>query len=281
MALLKKPVFVMSSPDGACALFVFQSEDQRVLTAYHWDSFGANAGVTITLPEVHGTISITSFVSRQRIHLLMMDELQGYCRSLALDIAKKSSEFMFKEKGTKTDKDTSKDRRYVNNCLIDCFADVWTRFPVVAAMSRQTITSSATRQPQSITFVSDQVHNKYASYFAMIVRRFEDKTKKPTRGQLGAITINIKTYSDALDLSGNSLTVVSKFAAGQWLADLLCLIPIHIAVARENRFVPLKDGVISAEFEKSLLGAEVGRIVDSLSFGWYESILRSYMADKV
>lgn len=52
-------------------------------------------------------------------------------------------------------------------------------------------------------------------------------------------------------------------------------------MARDNRFIPLKDGVTSAEFERSLLGAEVGRIVDSLSFGWYESILRSYMADKV
>lgn len=40
------------------------------------------------------------------------------------------------------------------------------------------------------------------------------------------------------------------------------------------------DGVSSTDFESELLGAEVGQIVDKLSFGWYESILRSYMADK-
>ena len=73
----------------------------------------------------------------------------------------------------------------------------------------------------------------------------------------------------------------SSFRAGEWLADLLCLIPIHIAITHENRFVPLKDGVVSPQLEKSLLGAEVNRIVDSLSFGWYESIFQSYWASKV
>jgi hypothetical protein len=74
---------------------------------------------------------------------------------------------------------------------------------------------------------------------------------------------------------------VSRFRAGEWLADLLCLIPIHIAIVHENKFVPLKDGVVSAELEKSLLGAEVNKIVDSLSLGWYESILQSYWASMV
>ena len=73
----------------------------------------------------------------------------------------------------------------------------------------------------------------------------------------------------------------SRFRAGEWLADLLCLIPIHIAITHENRFVPLKDGVVSPQHERSLLGAEVNRIVDSLSLGWYESIFQSYWASKV
>ena len=65
------------------------------------------------------------------------------------------------------------------------------------------------------------------------------------------------------------------------MVDLFCLIPIHIAIARENRFIPLKDGVWAPDTEKALLGAEMGRIVDTLSFGWYESIFQSYMAMKV
>ena len=74
---------------------------------------------------------------------------------------------------------------------------------------------------------------------------------------------------------------VSRYRVGEWLVDLLCLIPIHIAVCRENRFVPLANGVLSAELERSLLGAEVSQIVDKLSFGWYESIFQSYLALKV
>jgi len=46
-------------------------------------------------------------------------------------------------------------------------------------------------------------------------------------------------------------------------------------------FLPLKDGVSSAEHEQLLLGAEVTQIVDALSLGWYESIFQSYMAQKV
>ncbi|KAG8220322.1 hypothetical protein J3R82DRAFT_3396, partial [Butyriboletus roseoflavus] len=67
--------------------------------------------------------------------------------------------------------------------------------------------------------------------------------------------------------------------AGEWLVDFLCLIPIHLALMKENRFVPLKDGVYSPELER--LGVDVNRIVDSLSFGWYESLFQSYMASKV
>jgi hypothetical protein len=79
----------------------------------------------------------------------------------------------------------------------------------------------------------------------------------------------------------NSEWDVSRYRVGEWLVDLLCLIPIHIAVCSENRFVPLADGVLSSDLERSLLGAEVSKIVDKLSFGWYESIFQSYLASKV
>jgi len=75
--------------------------------------------------------------------------------------------------------------------------------------------------------------------------------------------------------------LVSRFYLGEWIVDILCLIPIQLAITRENRFIPLKDGVISADYERSLLGADVSTVADSISFGWYESILQSYMAVKV
>ena len=41
------------------------------------------------------------------------------------------------------------------------------------------------------------------------------------------------------------------------------------------------DGITSAEYEHSLLGAEVSQITNAISLGWYESIFQSYMAQKV
>ena len=73
----------------------------------------------------------------------------------------------------------------------------------------------------------------------------------------------------------------SIFKVGEWVVDFLCLIPTHLELARDNRLVPLTDGVYSVEVGKSLLGTEINRIVDSISFGWYESIFQSYMTDKV
>jgi len=73
---------------------------------------------------------------------------------------------------------------------------------------------------------------------------------------------------------------MSRYRVGEWLVKLLCLIPIHIAVCHENRFVPLADGALSSDLERSLLGAEATKIVDKLPFGWYESIFQSYLATK-
>ncbi|TFY78519.1 hypothetical protein EWM64_g5492, partial [Hericium alpestre] len=157
---------------------------------------------------------------------------------------------------------------------------MWTRFPVVAAVSRRTITSSSDRHRKALTFVTDQGPYPFASYFSDMIQTFERTTRKPTGEELQNLIISTSTFGkfQAQSLSGK--LTVSSFRLGEWLADLLCLIPIHIAVCRENRFIPLKDGVFSPELEKALLGAEVTRIMDNLSFGWYESLFQSYMANK-
>jgi hypothetical protein len=115
-----------------------------------------------------------------------------------------------------------------------------------------------------------------------MILSFERTSRKPTGDELKSIKVSARPFASFTQefVSGPDWPV-SRFRAGEWLADLLCLIPIHIAVTHENRFVPLKDGVVSPELEKSMLGAEVDRIVDSLTLGWYESIFQSYWASKV
>ncbi len=115
-----------------------------------------------------------------------------------------------------------------------------------------------------------------------MITAFEKTSHKPTGDELKSIVVSARTFpSFTQQFLSSPDWPVSRFRAGKWLADLLCLIPIHIAITHGNRFVPLKDGVVSAQLEKSLLGAEVNRIVDSLSFGWYESMFQSYWASKV
>lgn len=206
-----------------------------------------------------------------------LDNSRRLCASVALDITSRVTEFTFQEQRSQVSR-VRAEHVTAHNSLIDCHADVWTRFPVVPAVQRRTIKSSSGRFPRSITFVSSGNPSTFQSHFANLIDTFERTTRKPTETELSSIRIHGTTYGAFMKRSAQD---VSAFKAGEWLVDLLCLIPIHIAVTRDNRFIPLKDGVMSAQVERDLLGATVDQIIDGLSFGWYESIFQSYMASKV
>ena len=280
MQLQSPPDAVYTSPDGSCLFALHTHDPGQSLTAYHLETFGSTGGFALDVPEcpLEGAV-LTSMVSRGRVFFLGIDINAQAVKSVAIDIMKKTTEFMFKEKGSKPTPNT---RPTQHNCLLDCHAEVWTRFPVLPAVKRRTITSLSERQPKKLTFIANNHTRPFALYFSDLVQTFERTTRKPTGDELSGITVSAAQFQPFWDnmLSGSDWEV-SRYRAGEWLVDLLCLIPIHIAVCRENRFVPLANGVISAELERSLLGAEVNQIVDKLSFGWYESIFQSYLALKV
>ena len=217
---------------------------------------------------------------RGRVFLLALDIDAKCVNSIAIDITRKTTEVVFQEKGNKSE---SKDGTHTrHNTLIDCHKEVWTRFPVLPAVKRRTITSLSERRPKSLMFITENPTQPFASYFSELIQGFVKATRKPTGDELRGITVSAIDFESLLDKTVYNLKWdVSQYRVGEWLVDLLCLIPIHIAVCRENRFVPLANGVISAELERTLLGADVNQIVDHLSFGWYESIFQSYMASKV
>jgi hypothetical protein len=283
LQLPQVPRAIYSSPDGSCALVVQGNEGVSKVTAYHWSTFASADGISITLPDFPVDLDaalLTSIVNRNNIHLVGLDMATQSCRSIILDITSKAAGFTFQQQHTKASKGRGKETTH--NCLIDCHSDVWIRFPVVAAVKRRTITSLSERQQRTLTFVCDDDQRPFSSYFLKIIRSFRKTSRKPTGDVLEGTSVSALTFlSFTFAFLFNSEWPVSRFRAGEWLADLLCLIPIHIAITHENRFVPLKDGVLSNELERSLLGAEVNRIVDSLSVGWYESIFQSYWASKV
>ncbi|KAI9437151.1 hypothetical protein H4582DRAFT_2058133 [Lactarius indigo] len=237
-----------------------------------------NAGIALDVPDfsLEGAV-LTSMVDRGQVFFLGLDINGQAVKSVAIDITKKVTEFLFKEKG----KLIPNSRPTQHNSLLDCHADVWTRFPVLPAVKRRTITSLSERQQKTLTFIAENHTRPFASYFSDLVQTFEKTTRKPTGDELSGIKVTAAQFRPFWEevLSASDWKV-SRYRVGEWLVDLLCLIPIHIAVCRDNRFVPLADGVLSAELERSLLGAEVNQIVDKLSFGWYESIFQSYLALK-
>ena len=218
-------------------------------------------------------------VSRGQVFFLGLDIHDQAVKSVAVNITKKVTEFLFKEKGGKHGSST---RPTKHNCLLDCHAEVWTRFPVLPAVKRRTITSLSERRQKTLTFIANNDTGPFASYFTDLVQTFEKAMRKPTGDELSAIKVSAAQFRPFWNkVLSRSDWKVSRYRVGEWLVDLFCLIPIHIAVCRENRFIPLANGVLSAELERSLLGAEVNQIVDKLSFGWYESIFQSYLALKV
>ena len=283
LQLPQVPLAVYSSPDGSCALVIQYKEGESTVTAYHWTKFASTDGISITLPDFPVDLEaalLTTIVNRDNVHLIGLDLTAQTCRSVIFAITCKVTESAFQEEASKAL--TSHGKATAHNCLIDCHSDVWTRFPVVAAVKRRTITSSSERQGRTLTFVTDDDQRPFSSYFSDMIRRFTKASRKPTGDVLKGISVSARTFlSFVRTFLSSPEWQVSRFRAGEWLADLLCLIPIHIAVTHENRFVPLKDGVQSAQLETSLLGAEVSHIVESLSIGWYESIFQSYWATKV
>ena len=285
LRLSKMPRAIYSAPDGSCVLVVQDDDDDSkpMITAYHWSTFASTRGISVTIPDFPVDLDaalLTSIVNRSNIHLIGLDLNTRSCRSVVLSITQKATEFKFEERRSKGTSGHGK--QTVHNSLIYCHSDVWMRFPVVPAVKRHTITSSSQRQQKSLMFVTDDHGRPFSSHFADIISAFERTSRKPAGDELKSIQVSAQPFSYfAQKFLSNSDWPVSCFRAGEWLANLLCLIPIHIAITHENGFFPLKDGVFSPQREKSLLGAEVNRIVESLTLGWYESIFQSYWASKV
>jgi hypothetical protein len=277
------PSLVFSSPDGSCLLAYQDKGRTPTLTAYHWNTFGSTAGIPLPIPNFPlQSAVLTSLVSKSNVHLVGIDVNSHCCQSIALKITGQVTELAFQQKGGKRFQQAPSQTEY--NCLIDCHSEVWTRYPVKPAIGRRTITSESKRLQKKLTFVTDYDRCPLVPYFAELIRTFEDATKKPVDKELSSIQISVVkqgTLRNQLTTSTGTGWNISEFRAGEWIVDFLCLIPIHLAVCRENRFIPLKDGVYSSELERTLLGAEIDQIVDNLSFGWYESLFQSYMASKV
>ncbi|KAF8335492.1 uncharacterized protein EI90DRAFT_2913057 [Cantharellus anzutake] len=279
LKLESPPTGVCSSPDGSCLFITAPNSSNVVQTvSYHTASFGCKPqGILLQLPQAFASVptTITSFVARRNAYLMAIEDDSRQLSGVRLEITNKASEFTFRAHGEA--RAGSKGESTCNS-LIDCHSEVWTKFPVASTIRRSL--SSTARHSPSLTFTAGDHPIPIArlrSYFLRMIRSFEHKTRKPTDGRLGSIDIQHSTSSSLRQSISSEITT---YFTGRWIVDLICLIPIHIAVVTSNRFTPLKDGISSPEFEQQLLGADILTIADSISIGWYESMFGSYMASK-
>ncbi|KAH8114640.1 hypothetical protein DFH11DRAFT_1764593 [Phellopilus nigrolimitatus] len=277
------PLSTFGTPDGSCLCAILPQDNGLSLRVYHWASLGSHEGFSFDAPTALGQLPlISAFDERKNIHLIWIDLKDNICCSVGLEITRQITEFQFRKKHYKNSAQ-GEERRTLHNSLIDCHSDVWTRFPIIPAVQRQAIVSSELRKDKSLLFLTPARHViPFADYFDDMIQKFEKNTKKPTSSLLSCISVSAELFLPAVAglQSQDGWSPVSSYKAGEWMVDIFCLIPIHIAIARDNRFIPLKDGVWARDVEKALLGADVGRVADSLSFGWYESIFQSYMSTK-
>ncbi|KAF8752322.1 hypothetical protein RHS01_07760 [Rhizoctonia solani] len=124
-------VEALSAPDGSCLLTLIEAEEDGTLghklLVFHWASFGATNGINpIVLPISSVGRVVTSFEGRNHIHLVSYSLDTMKITSVGLQIKQKATEFSFRSNQTVS---TTSTTETVNNCLIDCHMDVWTRFP--------------------------------------------------------------------------------------------------------------------------------------------------------
>ncbi|CAG8715583.1 15519_t:CDS:10, partial [Dentiscutata erythropus] len=124
----------------------------------------------------------------------------------------------------------------------------------------------------------DEYKIKFRKYISGTFEKLKKETNKPI-GHLKKFKTNCASFKN-LDLTN----MYTEYKLGEWLIDFFCLIPLQIAVTRDNKFIPLKDGILLPEIDQMTLDENFGiieSVSDSISFGWYEAIFDYYSTLKV
>jgi hypothetical protein len=254
------PDATFSSPDGTCLYFMNRDKESGSVQfrVYHSASFGTNQeGFDFELPSSEWASSfLTSLVSRSNAYLVTWSPSNTQLLGKRFHIRNRISEFSFRAQDRPRQNNGGQATKH--NSLLDIHAEIWTKFPVSSTITRWSPASE--RETPLLRFISDSPDKAHLDYFKRLIQRFEKSTQKPTDGKLEDMKIDAISYK-SLTNTGCDFEVTT-YPSGKWLVELFCLIPLHLAMTSRNRFIPLANGVFSAEFERSLLGADVMQIAN-------------------
>ncbi|CAJ0761535.1 24589_t:CDS:2, partial [Entrophospora sp. SA101] len=163
------------------------------------------------------------------------------------------------------------------NGFIDAYKSMFEKYPVESCIDPE--------QNQSLNLkivldVNDDVkHEIYGRNFENYVINMFNELKKPA-SVLKHFKTTVATFS-GLDIEENNFISEHsiEYQLGEWIIQLSCLIPIQIAVAKNNQFQPLRDGLASNELDIDFddeYGCCFGGIAENISLGWYEGIFKHF-----
>ncbi|CAG8812913.1 22232_t:CDS:2, partial [Racocetra persica] len=168
------------------------------------------------------------------------------------------------------------------NRLIDIYADTYEKFPI-----NPCIDNGKNKAPKLFIFLDCEQALSYKENFERYIINMLDRVKISTQKPailLSRFKINVEHYQDLFD---NSIIRqnASQIQLGEWIIQLCCLVPIQIAIARENKLIPLYNGldapenyIINNEDEDE---DQTEKISYKISFGWYEGIFKYYDDRKI
>ncbi|CAG8493935.1 13962_t:CDS:10 [Dentiscutata erythropus] len=167
------------------------------------------------------------------------------------------------------------------NGLIDAYRMMFEKYPVDNSIDIEQ-TRPLTLQIALDTQDDDKVEDykdKFEDYVAEMFEELKRSTKKPATS-LKKFTVTATNFNDFNVVDSKfQRKNTTEYQLGEWIIQLSVLIPIQIAVARNNMFTPLRDG-LSSEVEHADLEDGYARHVDAIaqniSFGWYEGIFKHF-----
>lgn len=131
---------MQSSPDGSALLVIERSPQggRLKLRVFHHASFGKNpSGIAFSLPEEFDEatqLTVSSLARRKYVYLIAHLPSSASLQSISLRISRTEVEYLFRQKEARTALPNAIQTK--NNSLIDCFVDVWERFPIIPAIAR-------------------------------------------------------------------------------------------------------------------------------------------------
>lgn len=134
---------MQSSPDGSALLVVerSQSGSPLLLRVFHQATFGQKPdGISLPLPEEFGDaveFTVSSIGRRSHAYLIAHLPSSASIVSTSLRIKRNEAEYLFRHKRAPIPRHST--IRTNHNSLVDCFSEVWERFPVIPAIARWVI----------------------------------------------------------------------------------------------------------------------------------------------